>query len=327
MFFWNGRYVRDYLARIHNAVMAGDEAAGDELPELHATLAGLKVTSTTWAHDQIEECRRDCGGQGFLVASGVSHLGRSFGVASTGEGDRTILSMQVARFLIKSARAAREGSALVGSVAYLRDPSLAPLAPSGFAGRPDELVLLFRDRTARFATKLDNAFAAAQRDGKGFDDAMNANAVIAYRAAEAHSAYVMARNNLQSLNDYVKDPATRAVLLKVLELVLLQHVYERAGDWLGVLCAEHPDYMLARINALLSELRPDAVALTDAFGFPNPAGSTLGRQDGNVYEAIYATARKSPLNQSPRMVGWEHLGPMLDLDFLREGMRTQHAKL
>ena len=35
-----------------------------------------------------------------------------------------------------------------------------------------------------------------------FDEAINDCAVLGYRAAEAHSAYVMARNNLQSLADY-----------------------------------------------------------------------------------------------------------------------------
>ena len=48
--------------------------------------------------------------------------------------------------------------------------------------------------------------------------------------------------------------------------------------------------------------------------------STLGRYDGNVYEAIYEEALKSPLNQSPKMVGWESLSKVLDLDFIREGI-------
>merc|ERR1712178_376997 len=81
-----------------------------------------------------------------------------------------------------------------------------------------------------------------------------------------------------------------------------------------------------RINTLLSEIRPDAVALVDAFGTSNAQlGSTLGRYDGDVYEAIYEEAKKSPLNQSEVMIGWEDLSPNLDLDFLREGKKTQHA--
>merc|ERR1712048_1335764 len=73
-------------------------------------------------------------------------------------------------------------------------------------------------------------------------------------------------------------------------------------------------------------IRPDAVALVDAFGWTDEQlSSTLGRRDGNVYEAIYEQAKKSPLNQSETMLGWEDFSQVIDLDFLRDGMRTQRA--
>ena len=84
--------------------------------------------------------------------------------------------------------------------------------------------------------------------------------------------------------------------------------------------------MLEQINTLLTDIRPDAVALCDAFGWrDSQLDSTLGRSDGAVYEAIYEQAKKSPLNQSETMVGWEDLSKVIDLDFLREGMKRQHA--
>ena len=44
-------------------------------------------------------------------------------------------------------------------------------------------------------------------------------------------------------------------------------------------------------------IRPDAVALVDSFGFLDmQLHSTIGRKDGKVYEAIYAQAKKNPLN-------------------------------
>ena len=33
-----------------------------------ATLSGMKVLTTVLAHDEIEDCRKCCGGQGFLKA-------------------------------------------------------------------------------------------------------------------------------------------------------------------------------------------------------------------------------------------------------------------
>ncbi len=102
MFFWNARHTEDYLGRVQKEIQRGNEAAGEELPELHATLAGMKVWSTVWAHNLIEECRKACGGQGFLKSSGVCDLPADFAGNVTFEGEQVILSLQVARFLIKS---------------------------------------------------------------------------------------------------------------------------------------------------------------------------------------------------------------------------------
>jgi hypothetical protein len=49
---------------------------------------------------------------------------------------------------------------------------------------------------------------------------------------------------------------------------------------------------------LFAEIRPDAVALVDAFDYPDEIlQSCIGRYDGNVYEALYEYAKMSPLNK------------------------------
>ena len=54
-----------------------------------------------------------------------------------------------------------------------------------------------------------------------------------------------------------------------------------------------------RIKELLTVIRPDAVALVDAFDFQDVTlGSVLGRYDGNVYENLFEWAKKSPLNKA-----------------------------
>lgn len=53
----------------------------------------------------------------------------------------------------------------------------------------------------------------------------------------------------------------------------------------------------SRIKELLAQLRPNAVALVDAFDIHDKKlNSVLGRYDGNVYEHMFEWARKSPLN-------------------------------
>jgi len=324
MFYWNARFVRDYLARIQNAVMRGDESGADEMPELHATLSGLKAWSTVWAHLNIEDCRKACGGQGFLLSSGIAELSRSFSEAVTVEGEQVILSLQTARFLMKAAAAVKAGKEVAGSVTYLKDPALPPLNVTSYKGQGPLLLDLLRDRARRMSYKLEAAFSKHQARGMKFDDALNSVAVQAYKVAEVHSAYVMARNNWSSLGEYVQDAATKAVLERLFELMALQQIHENLGDWMGIISDTQADLMLQRINELLTEIRPDAVALTDAFGLSDyDLKSTLGRHDGNVYEAIYEEAKRCPLNQTDVMVGWEDYAKEFDMKFLDMTAKTQ----
>ena len=49
----------------------------------------------------------------------------------------------------------------------------------------------------------------------------------------------------------------------------------------------------------MSELRPNAVGLVDAFDYPDRMlNSCLGRYDGQVYEALYEYAKRSSLNRN-----------------------------
>ena len=69
-------------------------------------------------------------------------------------------------------------------------------------------------------------------------------------------------------------------------------------------------------RGLLARLRPEAVALVDAFKFDDMElmQTAIGAQDGNVYERLWSWTEKDPLNQYPENVvaGYaEHLKPLL----------------
>ena len=54
----------------------------------------------------------------------------------------------------------------------------------------------------------------------------------------------------------------------------------------------------AHLTSLLADLRPNAVALVDAFDFPDAVlDSVLGRWDGQVYQALYDFALDSSMNE------------------------------
>lgn len=53
-----------------------------------------------------------------------------------------------------------------------------------------------------------------------------------------------------------------------------------------------------KLADLLAEIRPNAVALVDAFDYPDKIlDSCLGRYDGQVYQALYEYAKNSPFNE------------------------------
>jgi len=93
---------------------------------------------------------------------------------------------------------------------------------------------------------------------------------------------------------------------------------EQGEHWAGLLSAETIDMVETAIAAILDRLRPNAVALVDAFQIPDRLLGALGRSDGNVYEDLYEQARASELNQrkGPFAGFEESLKPHLDADFL-----------
>jgi acyl-CoA oxidase len=80
--------------------------------------------------------------------------------------------------------------------------------------------------------------------------------------------------------------------------------------WMG---PADPAATRAAVSRLLSQLRPDAVALVDAFGMSDwELSSVLGRRDGGVYTHLLAWARRSPLNRTERMEAFEkHVRPRM----------------
>jgi acyl-CoA oxidase len=324
---WTGRNIAEFLKKVVDGVEEGGpeaEAAADQLPELHATCAGLKAFCTTWAASLVEDCRKCCGGQGFLRSSGIADLSTSYVSSVTAEGEAVILALQTARYLIKVVNEARlrPDEPVAGSVAYVQD---APLGEVDLADPSADLVAtllaLMKDRARAVAADVTEDFNAATAAGADFDEALNSVAVLGWHATECHCMYVMALNAVEAMPKQVEDPAALAALVTLLELVLLQAVKEDAGNFALGRAQQRLAQQL--ITERLDRVRPDAVVLSDSLGFQDHnLKSTLGRKDGNVYEAIYDEAKRSPLN-GRRMVGWEKFSKVLDLDFLRENKKSQ----
>ncbi|XP_071360739.1 peroxisomal acyl-coenzyme A oxidase 1 isoform X1 [Trachinotus anak] len=304
-FTFVGQYMRETYHRITGDINQGDFS---ELPELHALSAGLKAF-TTWATNSgIEVCRMSCGGHGYSRSSALPDIYVEFTPTCTYEGENTVMMLQTARYLVKSYRQAKSGQQLSGIVSYLNEAEHRRVQPQPVAARPtvvniNDLASLVEVYKLRAATLVEMAAKSIQQElqrRKSQEDAWNNSAIDLVRASDAHCHYVVVKLFTDKLGE-IGDTAIHSVLSTLALLYALHGITQHSGDFLQAGLLNVPQVLLisVRIKELLSQLRPNAVALVDAFDVHDKKlNSVLGRYDGNVYEHLFEWARRSPLNST-----------------------------
>ncbi|XP_030638494.1 peroxisomal acyl-coenzyme A oxidase 1 isoform X2 [Chanos chanos] len=302
------RFVGQYMSQTYHRI-TGDINQGDfsELPELHALSAGLKAFTTWVASAGIEVCRMACGGHGYSRCSSLPDIYVTFTPTCTYEGENTVMMLQTARYLVKSYRQASEGQRLSGIVSYLNE-SQSRVQPQPVSARPTvtnindlaSLVEAYKLRAAKLVELAAKSLQGEMQRSKSPEDAWNNTSIDLVRASDAHCHYVVVKLFTAKLSE-VKDTAIHSVLSTLALLYALHGVSIHSGDFLqaGLLTVPQLSQISQRLKGLLSELRPNAVALVDAFDYRDEMlNSSLGRYDGNVYEHMFEWARKSPLNRT-----------------------------
>jgi acyl-CoA oxidase len=331
---WTGKQVAARFRRVMEALSGSEDVS--ELPEMHAVSSGLKALTTFEGAAGLEECRKCCGGHGVLMVSGVAQMALDYTTYVTAEGDRIILELQSARYLIKQLEQARASKAVSGLCAYLapcKDRAFDPSAEvtcrvsheQGFLDL-DLLLRLFRGRALNAVVEVGDRLEALVKSGKSFDLAWNACAIDLVQASRAHCYFVMLNNFCEALVS-MTDAGVRRVMGDVARLFALQNMVEDLGSF--DLVRAQRAAVRAAVRHLLEVLRPDIIALTDAWEFPdNTLNSALGRHDGDVYTSLYNAAKASPLNRVDPFPGYaEHLRPQLDLDFIKDQKAKQRQGL
>jgi len=314
--FASGRMRQQYFEFEAASRESGDFSA---LPELHATSSGLKAVCTWRTKEGIELCRLACGGHGFMALSGLPTTLGTYAPNVTYEGENNVLLLQTARFLLKAARAAASGAPLRGDAAYLAElrPSGKPSPLGERAQTRDPAALL--DAYAHRAARLVREAAARAGGGATAEAAMQADQVAWIRAAAAHCEYVLLGTFIRGLEDAREAGAvstsTLLALHRQLALFALTGIEDKAGEWLvdGHLSGAQLGLVQAEVGALLGEVRPDAVALTDAFGLDDYfLDSALGAYDGDYMGRLYRGVQDAPFNASHLPPGYEqNLAPVL----------------
>ncbi|CAL1601680.1 unnamed protein product [Knipowitschia caucasica] len=300
-------FVGQYMSQTYHRI-TGDINQGDfsELPELHALSAGLKAFTTWTTNAGIEVCRMSCGGHGYSRSSALPDIYVEFTPTCTYEGENTVMMLQTARHLVKSYRQAKAGQQLSGIVSYLNDTERHHVQANPASSRPIVVDIndpsnLVESYKLRAATLVELAAKSIQRElqmRNSQEDAWNNSAIDLVRASDAHCHYVVVKLFTEKLSE-IGDTAIHSVLSTLALLYALHGITQHSGDFLqaGLLTVPQMQQISGRVKELLCTLRPNAVALVDAFDFHDKKlNSVLGRYDGNVYENLFEWARKSPLN-------------------------------
>lgn len=98
---YSGQMMKEVFLSARQGVEQGDFSG---LVELHSMSSGLKSLCTDIAAGGIETCRRAMGGHGYGGYSGLVQLNADYLAKPTVEGDNWMITQQVARYLIKSAK-------------------------------------------------------------------------------------------------------------------------------------------------------------------------------------------------------------------------------
>jgi acyl-CoA oxidase len=322
-----GRWMIEQLAVLEGK-QVGIIKNTELLKEIAATSAGLKSLCTIVATNGIEDCRKCCGGNGYLLNSGIAAMGVDYLWQVTAEGDASILALLTGKHLLKSIGKIFGGTKLQGIMDYLNvisEPEfdLARIKPSPAKTASDYLNLnylfnIFKYRSIERNLSVAKDFNESVSQGLTFEQAFFENSNEILKATHSHCYYIIIHNFVNKIKE-MKNPAISKVLTRLCILYsCCNFLDENWGDVIN-----EDQYRLIRETAynMMKEIRPDCVGLVDAFDFKDIVlRSDIGRYDGNVYEALFDSAQKSILNQTDPFEGYEeYLKPHTNKELLKRG--------
>ncbi|RKO91254.1 acyl-CoA dehydrogenase/oxidase C-terminal, partial [Blyttiomyces helicus] len=291
------------------------------LPEVHAATSGLKSLSTDMAAAGLEDLRRACGGHGYSEVSGFPQFIANFLPNVTYEGDNYLLTQQTTRYLLKTFRALKKTpSTKLASLSTSYLAAAAARTPDSPA--PRWAVRLSTDLLnsslvrAAFAHRAGRLVSELATDLDSGSQTWTDSLPDAHRVSRAHCQLLLVdafAHALESPAAKKLDAGSRAVLARLGDLFALSTLEAEMGEFVadGFVSYQQAKMVRGAVRDALKELRPNAVALVDAWGFSDYLlDSALGRADGKVYETIFEWVSREPLNNGenyPVVKGYETL--------------------
>jgi acyl-CoA oxidase len=291
--FFTGKRVLARLKDVERRLVSGDGTITKTVvADMHATTSALKSYCTTFTADGIEDCRKACGGHGFLVCSGLVELSNTYLQSCTVEGDNQMLPQQVIKVLLKLVGAIQSGDAAATveyegtDMHYLIGPLKASMIDGGgdvddaptrsaFAFPPDAgvddfldvgtLLTAFRHRAACLLLDVAAQIRSSMEGDNNLTSqrAWNDALLPMARASRAHASYLLLRDfrdGLEAEDERRREgggsclgPNELAVLRRCLVLLALYWMDKFMEDFLQIRCVL-PSHVLRIRRALLDAL-------------------------------------------------------------------------
>ncbi len=256
------------VAKVHAA--KEDHEQGRDVGTL---AAGIKALGTWQAIDTLQNCRETCGGQGYLTSNRIDPLRTDCDVFATFEGDNTVLLQLVAKDLLRARQrdfkknpvktVARALVAGISSALTERNPIATRRTDTESLTSLEYHAQALRHRERSLMGSLSGRIQKRVEQG--------ANLQEAFEAVQDHGI-ALARAHVER---FVYESFARAAEGdRVLETLCALYGMRRITDDMAWFVED--DYISPgkarairrQMNALLAELAPHALALTEAFGIP-----------------------------------------------------------
>ncbi len=259
------------------------EHQGEDSRALEASANALKAMSTDSTIETLKECRKACGGKGYMAENRLPSLIADTDVFATFEGDNTVLRLRVAESLLKGyARELKDkkivkamgmsgvavhiaGQAIWNAVEH--NPVQARKTSREHLTDPKFQVAAFQAREDRLVAGLAKRVKARGGDPT---EAFNACQDHALALARAHTERTVLEQFVKAVES-TSDPKAKAQLKSLCDLYALSRIEANASWFLekGILGPAKSEAVRDLVLDLCKEVRTDAVQLVDAFGIPD----------------------------------------------------------
>ncbi|RXM47203.1 acyl-CoA dehydrogenase [Flavobacterium sp. YO12] len=250
-----------------------------EMQEIEALAAGLKSYSTWSTRDILQECREACGGKGYLSENRIDALKNDTEIYTTFEGDNTVLMQLTAKNRLSEFRKSFGEMGSLGIINYVYENAKTAITeknPIATRRTEDEHLLDGEFHLQAFIHREKTILASAAKrikrlidDGLDTYDAFN---VVQHQMIDVSQAYLerVVLEQFQIAVKAVEDLKTKEILTKLSQLYALSQLEKNKAWFLedGYMEAVKTKAIRKMVNQLCWDIRPDALALVNAFDIP-----------------------------------------------------------